>query len=273
MSVILRDWQIQIYNIPGINPKYFVLFTDLENSLYLRAMIFYDNHIHSQFSPDSRMKLEQAAEKAAEMGLAGISVTDHLDLDAPRASDEFFFDIGMQQRAIEAVAARYPDLKIFKGIEAGLQPCSIEKTRKFLSDYSFDTIIASIHFIDGQDPYYGDYYTGKDYREAYGRALETIYQTAVEFNSILAYLAQEGKALEINTNTYRERNGYAPALDTAVLKRFRELGGEAVSLGSDAHDKERIAENFKVYSEIALKCGFKYIVHFEGRTPFYTPIS
>lgn len=268
-------------------------------------MIFYDNHIHSQFSPDSRMKLEQAAEKAAEMGLVGISVTDHLDLDAPRASDEFFFDIGMQQRAIEAVAARYPNLKIFKGIEAGLQPCSIEKTRKFLSDYNFDTIIASIHFIDGQDPYYGDYYTGKDYREAYGRALETIYRTAVEFkdfdilghfdyitryapysvrnitysrfgdllDAILAYLAQEGKAFEINTNTYRERNGYAPALDTAVLKRFRELGGEAVSLGSDAHDKERIAENFKVYSEIALKCGFKYLVHFEGRVPFYTPIS
>ena len=69
-------------------------------------MIFYDNHIHSQFSPDSRMKLEDAAEKASEMGLAGISVTDHLDLDAPRASDEFLFDIGRQQSTIESVAAR-----------------------------------------------------------------------------------------------------------------------------------------------------------------------
>ncbi len=268
-------------------------------------MIFYDNHIHSQFSPDSRMKLEDAAEKASEMGLAGISVTDHLDLDAPRASDEFLFDIGRQQSAIEAVAARYHDLKIFKGIEVGLQPGSIEKTREFLSDYKFDTIIASIHFIDGQDPYYGDYYMGKDYREAYGRALETIYQTAVEFkdfdilghfdyiaryapysernitysrfgdllDTILKYLAQEGKAFEINTNTYRERNSHTPVLDTAILKRFRELGGEALSLGSDAHDKERIAENFKVYSEIALGCGFEYLVHFEGRTPFYTPIS
>ena len=268
-------------------------------------MIYYDNHLHSQFSPDSRMSLGQAAETAAALDLGGISVTDHLDLDAPRSNDEFIFDIREQQSAIGSMREKYPGIKIFKGIEVGLQPGSIEKTRSFISGHNFDIIIASIHFIDGEDPYYGDYYNGKGYKEAYGRALEIMYRTAVEFKDfdvlghfdyiaryapydvreirysefgdrldpLLNFLAKEGKAFEINTNTYRERNGHIPELDTAILKRFRELGGEALSLGSDAHDKIRIAENFKTYSEVALRCGFRYIVHFEERRPCYTAIS
>lgn len=267
---------------------------------------FYDNHTHSQFSPDSRMRVEELVAAAIEKGLAGVSITDHLDIDAPRAKDEFLFDLSLQQKAIEETASGHSgDIEVFKGIEIGLQPKSIQKIREFVSGYDFDVVIASIHFVDGQDPFYGDYYKDKDYREAYGRTLSTIYSTAVEYKDfdvighfdyiaryapysvrditysefsdyldpLLRYLAEEGKSLEINTNTYRERNGHTPVLDIEILKRFRELGGDALSLGSDAHDYVRIGENFPAFSQLVKSCGFDYLVHYKGRKAIYQRIS
>lgn len=266
-------------------------------------MKFYDNHTHSHFSPDSRMTLEEEISSACNLPLKGISITDHLDLEAPVRKDEFIFDPTIQQKEIDRLSVLY-NIEIFKGIEIGLQPQSLQKIKEFTQGLRFDVVIASIHFIDGTDPYYGSYYKGKDYKQAYGRALEVIYQTATAYKDfdilghfdyiaryspysvrdimycqfrealdpILQFLAQEGKALEINTNTYRERNGYTPILDTAILKRFKELGGQAISLGSDAHDTQRIAENFQKYYEIIKSSGFNYLVYFKERKPvFYKP--
>ena len=79
-------------------------------------MRFYDNHTHSHFSPDSRMNLQQSISKAAELGIAGISITDHLDIDAPGNKDFFYFNPVEQQGAIDELSGQYPDLEIFKGI-------------------------------------------------------------------------------------------------------------------------------------------------------------
>ena len=63
-------------------------------------MNFFDNHTHSEFSPDSRMTMEQDIAVAVSKGLGGIAITDHLDLDVPRDSGAFAFDIAEQQKKI-----------------------------------------------------------------------------------------------------------------------------------------------------------------------------
>ena len=269
-------------------------------------MKIYDNHTHSHFSPDSRMNLEQSIAQAAKLGIDGISITDHLDIDAPGNKDFFYFSPIEQQEAIDRLSAQYPNLEILKGIEVGLQDCCMDKIKEFTSQYNFDVVIASQHFIDGTDPYYGEYYIGKNAEQAYSRAYEVMYKNIVEYSDfdilghydyiaryapylnerdikyakysdildpILRFLVHGGKALEVNTNTYRERNGYTPMLDIEILKRFKELGGEAVSLGSDAHEPWRITENFEKYYKILEECGFKYIVHFKERKPIYDKIK
>ncbi len=284
-------------------------------------MQFYDNHTHTHFSPDSRMNLLQALEGAVEAGIAGISITDHLDIDAPDGKDIFKFNPAEQQQAIDELAGNYTSLErsgslalqkgtgdcssleIFKGIEVGLQMECMQKIKDFTKQYNFDIVIASTHFIDQTDPYFGEYYIGKTAEQAYGHAFEVMYNTVVEYNDfdvlghfdyiaryapydvrdikysrfadaldpILKFLAQEGKALEINTNTYRERKGYTPQLDIEIVKRFRELGGEAISFGSDAHEAWRIAENFELYRQIIKNCGFNHLVFYKQRKPqFYT---
>ncbi len=276
-------------------------------------MKFFDNHNHSTFSPDSVSSVEGIVKSAISKGLAGIAITDHYDIDAPSRDQEFFFDPALQQAEIDRVTLdmageiQQCGFQVMKGIEVGLQPGSMQKIKEFTNKYKFDTVIASIHFIDGSDPYMGTYYTDKDYREAFIHTLEVMYSTAVDFRNfdilghydyvaryspyspgcrditlaqygdwiepILKFLAQEGKTLEINTKTYKNHKGYVPMLDTAILRRFREYGADALSLGSDSHNLERIGDEFGKYAYIAKECGFRYLVYFRERKPQYYKID
>ena len=276
-------------------------------------MKFFDNHTHSTFSPDSAMTIEDAVKTALKRGLMGFAITDHYDVDAPSRDQEFFFDPVQQQAEIDKVTFQMRDeisqsgLQIMKGIEVGLQSGSMEKIKAFTSQYSFDTVIASIHFIDGGDPYMGTYYGDKDFKQAYGHALEEMYNTALSYRDfdiighydyvaryspygpgcrditlaqfgdylepLLKFLAQEGKTFELNTKTYTNHKGYVPQLDTAILRRFRELGGEALSFGSDSHNAGRLGDKFEYYAAVAKASGFRYLVYFKNREPQYYKID
>ena len=257
----------------------------------------FDNHSHSYFSADSRMDIVDAVKTAYERGLSGLCLTDHLDFDPPVGVADFTFDVPSQQAAIDE------DVE-YMGIGRsgiGLQDKSMPTIRKILADNRFDCVIASLHLIDGHDPYFGDYYKPYDWRYAYGHYLEefdrlirvmpdfdilghydyivrypdykevTIYYSdfADVLDSILTFLAQNGKALEINTKTYQLYRGRHPELDINILKRFRELGGEAVSFGSDAHEITRIADRFDWCRQTALAAGLKYEVYYKDRRPGY----
>ena len=153
-------------------------------------MGFFDNHNHSQFSFDGKKTtVEESAAAAFAKGLDGICFTDHCDFYVPPMKAQFehlvpeVFDVESQQAEIDRVnAASYAALpgnrrfRILKGIEIGLQKKCREQIREHLGKYRFDQVIASVHYIDGTDPFYGGYYEGKDWKEAYGHYLETIYE-------------------------------------------------------------------------------------------------
>ena len=209
------------------------------------------------------------------------------------------FDIRAQQLKIERVRKEIPGIEIFKGIEIGLGKANREMIAKTLKENSFDQVIASVHYIGGIDPFDGTYYEGKDFKEAYGEYLTILYEESHFirdfdiaghfdyvaryapypeesvlykdfsdiFDTLLRFLAEEGKALEINTKTYKTYRNRTPVLDKNILIRFKELGGEFITLGSDAHDTVRPGENFERFSAEVQSCGFKYLTHFQERKP------
>ena len=61
-------------------------------------------------------------------------------------------------------------------------------------------------------------------------------------------------------------------LDRDILLRFKELGGEFISLGSDSHDPGRTGDNFLYYAEFVKSLGFRYLTHFESRCPVPLPL-
>ncbi len=274
-------------------------------------MLLFDNHNHSQFSFDGKKtSVEKSAGSAKAKGLGGICFSDHCDFHVPPMKASFgnlcpeVFDVEAQQREIDAVSAMLGGIKILKGIEVGMYRECREQIREHLSRHSFDQVIASVHYIDDTDPFYGGYYGGKTWKEAYGHYLETIYEEMTwlgdfdimghfdyvaryapypqasimyadfpdVFDEMLKYLAQNGKALEINTKTYQDYSGRTPVLDGNILLRFREFGGEAVSLGSDSHDASRPGDKFAGYAEFIRSLGYRYTVHYEKRRAVFTEI-
>lgn len=272
-------------------------------------MKLFDNHTHSYFSADSEMDIYEAVARAEDLGLGGIVLTDHIDLGEHQGTKDFIFDVAAQQSAIDDAVERLGlggkgSVELLKGIEIGIDIPSEEAIFKVLRENSYDCVIASQHLIDGYDPYWGGYYDNCDYKYAYSHYLEVFYEGMVrmkdfdiighydyivryahypqnaityrEFGDILdaifKYLIDNGKSLEINTKTYQLYRGREPWLDIEVLKRFRELGGEALSFGSDAHAVGRIADKFEWCREVSKRAGIEYEVCYKGRKPYYIPL-
>ncbi|MFA5712676.1 MAG: histidinol-phosphatase HisJ family protein [Bacteroidales bacterium] len=263
-----------------------------------------DSHTHSLFSPDSSTPIAEAAKAAERVGVAGFAITDHYDLNAPGETARFIFDPKEQQAQI-AKEQQGTTLKILRGVELGLLPYNLEEMAQKLSTIQFDVVIASLHIVDGVDPYFQPYYDGKSSKEAYGRYLEQFYTLAEQYSdfdifghhdyivryapyhervlrysqhsdildTIFKYLIYNGKAFEINSATYRDRGGAVPQIDKDSIKRFVELGGELVSLGSDAHTSDRMGENFTPLLHLLKSCGVRYITHFENRKSFPQKIN
>jgi histidinol-phosphatase (PHP family) len=275
-------------------------------------MVLFDNHNHSQFSFDGkRTSVEASARAAAEAGLGGICFTDHCDHYVPPMKASFenvvpeYFNVEEQQAEISRVQSLIGDrTRLLKGIEIGMYEECHEQIRKVLDENSFDQIIASVHYIEKTDPYYGGYYDGKDWKQAYGTYLETIYRemkwledfdimghydyivryasypvTSIRyrdfsdiFDEMFRYLIQEGKALEINTKSYEGHRGRMVELDNDVLLRFREMGGEIVSLGSDSHEPSRVGAGFTRHAAFLKSLGFRWTAHYESRRLIQLPL-
>ena len=285
-----------------------------------RAMVLFDNHNHSQFSFDGkRASIEEGAMLAWASGLGGLAFTDHCDFYVPPMKAAYekltseIFDVESQQEEISRVqnlindrsaASGRPGIKILKGIEIGMHRDHHEDIRNKLSGAEFDQVIASVHYLDGTDPFYGGYYEDKDWKTAYGLYLETILQemtwlkdfdimghydyvvryapypeTSIryrDFSDVLdemfKYIISEGKALEINTKSYQAHKGRQVVLDTEVLKRYRDMGGEIISLGSDSHSPDRIGAAFAEHAALLKSMGFRWNAHYESRHLIQLPL-
>lgn len=279
-------------------------------------MVLFDNHNHSDFSFDGkRTSVEKSVRAAVEAGLGGMAFTDHCDFFVPAMKAEFedlvpeTFDIKAQQAEIDRVqrmleSEEHRQFRILKGIELGMHEDCHGQIRGILSEHSFDQIIASVHYLDGTDPFYGGYYEDKEWKEAYGHYLETIWKEMTwlkdfdimghfdyvvryapydrtslmyrDFNDILdemfRFLIQEGKALEINTKSYRNYKGRDITLDRNILDRYKELGGEIISLGSDSHIPEQPGTSFKEYALLLKSLGFRWTAHYESRRLVQLPL-
>ena len=116
-----------------------------------------DYHIHSQYSADSEQTLEAICEKAVQADLSEIAITDHIDIDYPYDLD-LSFDIVTRNAEIDTVQKKYPQMIIKKGVEIGLMPETKKDYVNIIREHNFDLVIASIHVVNGMDPYYPKFF-------------------------------------------------------------------------------------------------------------------
>ncbi|MBP3672967.1 MAG: histidinol-phosphatase HisJ family protein [Oscillospiraceae bacterium] len=257
----------------------------------------FDYHMHSTVSFDGQAAPEEMARAAAQAGLKEICFTDHVDYDPLGQLGVMAFDTAVYNAAYDDLEV--PGLKIRRGMEFGLTHNNREQFREDLKRRPFDFVLGSIHFVDDLDVYFKEFWQGKTVFEAERRYLEATldcvqihddfdvlahltyigksrshhaprsvpYEEHRELlDEILRVLARKGKGLEMNTSGMDRCGGFLPTAD--YFRRFKELGGEIVTVGSDAHDSQRVGQYSFEACEI-LKDIFGYVCTFEGRKPIF----
>lgn len=267
-----------------------------------------DCHLHSSFSGDSEANMEDMVKKAIDLGLKHICFTEHQDFEFPytHGEEDGFFEVNTDQYLYELLRFRdkySKDITVNFGIELGMQAHLARKNAIYAKSHDFDFIIASSHLVNGKDPYYPDYYEGRDEKEAYHEYFQYIYECIKTFQAfdvyghldyvfrygptknenvtydeykediekILKHLISNEKGIEVNTSGFSKgMNGPHPSVD--ILRSYKALGGEIITIGSDAHKVEDIARDYKLTEEILKDVGFKYYSVFDGRMPEYHSI-
>lgn len=253
--------------------------------------------MHSRVSFDGHDTGEALARAAVAAGLKEICFTDHLDYDPLETMGDLTFETAAYNAEYDHL--ELPGLKIRRGIEFGMARDNQAQFKKDLQRRPFDFVLGSIHFVDDLDVYFEAFWQGKTVFEAERRYLEetlACVQVHDDFDvlahltyigktnahpaprcvpyaehrelidEILRILVQKGKGLEMNTSGVDRCGGFLPTAD--YFRRFRELGGQIITVGSDAHRCNRVGQ----YSGEAcgiLKDIFGYVCTFEDRKPIF----
>ena len=264
------------------------------------AKNMFDYHIHSSVSFDSESSAYDIVLAAKAKGLKEICFTDHFDHNSDKEKTHNTIDIAKYNEAYDGLLV--DGLKIKLGVEFGLTDWNRPELSEFIALKPFDFVIGSIHFVDGADPYDYDYWVGKTEREAYLGYLERILQCVEIHNSfdvlghltyvsrsiynptknLLRYrdyaeicdeifkaLIKKDKGIEINTSGKNALGVLLPSYD--FVKRYRELGGKIITVGSDAHAPLRVGEHIDEALALAKEV-FGYVCTFDKRTPIFNKL-
>ncbi len=264
--------------------------------------MFYDYHMHSNFSNDSKTDMEDMIKKSIELGLKEICFTDHVDYDLD-ADDDWGIDYNNYFDKIDYLQSKYKNkISIKKGIEMGLQKQIIHRCGNDINHHPFDFVICSQHAINRSDLYFGNFFLDKTQYEAYEyyyKELHDIikiyknysvvghldlvkrygnYEQVLDdkpfddiIEAILKQAIYDGKGIEINTSCYRYN---LPDLTPSrhILNMYKELGGEIITTGSDSHNPSQIAYNFDYIYSYIKNIGFKYVCSFDKMSPQFIKI-
>ncbi|MBR1760829.1 MAG: histidinol-phosphatase HisJ family protein [Schwartzia sp.] len=250
--------------------------------------MLFDSHVHTEFSADSEMKARDALAAAEALGI-GLVFTEHIDFSY-QGKLNFVFSPEAYWKAYEPLRGD----RLFLGVELGMVPGELDMAKAFLARAPFDEVVGSIHLIDGGDIYEPSTYEGKTQEEVYLRYFALMrdmvrqnpyIDTLAHIDYIARYAPYErpgiscevwhdaidevlravietDTALEINTRRFGDRLAMKEL--APIYRRYAELGGRDVTLGSDAHRKAAVGAHLDLAAQMAGAYGLE-VVAFRGR--------
>ena len=264
----------------------------------------YDYHIHTNYSIDGKNSIFDVCESAIRKGLKEIAITDHFE---PTIKDRRCEEYRPNESWIEIIKANEifkGKLKVKMGVELGQPHLFLNESKQLVNSVPYDYVIGSAHKLPtGMDVGQINYsnVTLEDICHTYINQVKQLveladfdcvghidlikryctnhYNTRVTLmtqyellKEVFKILILKSKGIEINTSGLRQApKETMPGID--VLKLYRELGGEIVTIGSDAHNAKDVAEGIEMGIESAKLAGFNHLTLFNNRIPKWINIS
>ena len=267
-----------------------------------------DYHVHSYYSDDSSTPMERQVRRAISLGLNELCFTDHVDYgvkvdcDDPR-SQTYAANVDYPRYfpEIEELREKFRGkLVIRSGLEFGVQTHTIPQYEELFERYreKIDFVLLSVHEIDDLDLWGQEYQRGKtqaEYNRGYYEELLRVIQNYHDYSvlahvdlmvrydrkgvypfakvrdivaEILTAAINDGKGIELNTSSWRYRlSDTTPSRE--ILELYHDLGGEVLTLGSDAHSPDYLADHMDEGREILKGIGFTKFCTFEKMRPIF----
>lgn len=266
-----------------------------------------DYHMHTYFSDDCDETIDRIVAHALERGLDEICITDHVDYGVKLDKEDWeLSDKSMMMNVdyanyfpyLQSAQEKYRDqISIKIGLEFGMQVHTIDKFQQLFNASHLDFVILSCHQVNDQEFWTGEFQKGKNQTEhnrlyyeeilklvtkykdysvlghldliqRYNETIEPLENHIEIIEAILKQVIKDGKGIEINTSS--ERYGLkdiTPAYD--IVKRYYELGGRVITVGSDAHTASDVGDRIELSYSILRSIGFKQITTFDKMEPIF----
>lgn len=265
-------------------------------------MFIGDLHTHSICSPDGAFPMLDMARSAREAGLTYLCLTDHCDLLDLSGAFTPHYDWDPCRQEFQAAMAQLPvGLELGHGVELGEAYEAPSAARAILAgEPELDSVIGSVHnfhaIMGRQDFYNADYQSAEMCHAAlddYLSSLEALaglpdcYDTLAHILYPLRYMCQAGQDVSLTQEDYpgrlevilRKVAGAGKALEIntwrgqtveewePLLRQFKALGGEYVTVGSDAHRTRDVGAGIREAYELMRTCGYRYTAVYKQRKP------
>lgn len=255
----------------------------------MKNKVVSDYHIHSKWSPDSKMSIQDALDHCNLGQIQDIAFTEHMDLGIQHKKAYHRLDDYIEE--VSQAKHQYPMMHILTGIEAGVNASNLTETEQLLRTFPLEYIVFSLHASKGapfcsqrayqkagHEAFLRLYFEEMLYIVTHGQRYHALghldyilrYQsyTIEEFllyeqqiKEILNQLILHHAALEINTKGIQSLNRPHPPME--ILKWYVQLGGSLVVIGSDAHKASQIGEHFHQAKEWIQSAGLEVYHTFE----------
>lgn len=256
-------------------------------------------HFHCCCSFDATYSLTDMCRAAVGAGVTNLCLTDHCDVVNEQGLPDDSFSWAAEDEQLQAARAEFAGLDIRRGVELGQAILRPEAAERVLGERGIDFVLGSMHNARSGVDYYNMHFTDQkqcrmlleeyltcllelsrtNYFDSLAhltypiRYMRTRDGVKVDFHpfddlvrELLKTLAERGKALELNTSGYRN-NGGEPLPPEYILTWYRQLGGELITIGSDAHVPEDMADGLERGMALLRRCGFRYLTLYQKRKP------
>lgn len=273
------------------------------DSVRFEKQILADMHTHSKFSHDSECEPEDMYDAHMKKHTELYAVTDHFDTESNLKSD-ILSKIKASCNAVDELNLKHGNENILKGVEISEGFWYPEEYEKVMALSDYDVVIGSVHIVKYKDitkayslvdlsklcaedilgfmdMYFDDMLKMIEsldfdilaHLTCPLRYIEGKYKIQVDLtrygekiDEILRRIIKKGIALEVNTSSFDMLNNFMPP--KKIIKRYRELGGYLITLGSDAHEAKNASAHFKEALEALRETGLENIYYYRKRKPY-----